>query len=126
MNLLIVLMEINWTGWLPVAAYAIAAFILGWLARHILGGNKQKTALLQNELTELKTKHQAVIVESINRYESLENKYIRLQGNYTTAVTEASKLSDALVKIKELSIALEDANRNNGGENTSERKEFRG
>jgi hypothetical protein len=119
-------MEINWTGWLPVAAYAIAAFILGWLVRHILGGNKQKTALLQNELTELKTKHQAVIVESINRYESLENKYIRLQGNYTTAVTEASKLSDALVKIKELSIALEDANRNNGGENTSERKEFRG
>jgi len=124
MHQLNILLEISTGSWTAIAGFLLLAFILGWFTSQVFGGKRQKTLKMEKEITELKLKHQALIVESINRYESLENKYIRLQGNYTTAVNEASKLSDALVKIKELKINLDEANNKKTADNNSEKQDY--
>ncbi len=109
MELLYILLAINWTCWLPILGWMLGAFILGWLLRHLFGGNT-KLNLLAEEYNNFKLKHESALSDHKGRYTALETKHNTLQSSYATASTDAGKLSGALSKIEELTSALGIAN----------------
>jgi predicted flap endonuclease-1-like 5' DNA nuclease len=110
MKLLFIFLDINWSCWLPILGWMLGAFILGWLLRHLFGGNNTKASLLQQEHNNLKALHQSVIADHNSRYSALESKHTALQSSYATASTDAGKLTGTLSKIEELTAALGIAN----------------
>jgi predicted flap endonuclease-1-like 5' DNA nuclease len=114
MKLLFIFLEINWGCWLPILGWMLGAFILGWLLRHLFGGNtntdNKASLLLQDEYNNLKAQHKTVLTEHNSRYSSLESKHNALQSSFAAATADAGKLSGALSKIEELTMALGVAN----------------
>jgi predicted flap endonuclease-1-like 5' DNA nuclease len=114
MKLLFIFLDINWSCWLPILGWMLGAFILGWLLRHLFGGNStannKASLLLQEEHDTLKTQHKSSLADHNSRYSSLESKHNALQSSYTSAAADAGKLSGALSKIEELTMALGIAN----------------
>ncbi len=114
MKLLLIFLDINWSCWLPILGWMLGAFILGWLLRHLFGGGNKgtnnKAALLLEEHNSLKAKHQSALADHNSRYSSLESKHNALQSSYAGATADAGKLSGALSKIEELTMALGVAN----------------
>ncbi len=116
MKLLIILLEINWSCWLPMLGWMLGSFLLGWLLRHLFGGNKTVTtnnssSLLQEEFDNYKAQHKSTQAEFNSKYSSLESKYHSLQSSFDNTKVDDGKLSSALSKIEELSLALGVANR---------------
>jgi predicted flap endonuclease-1-like 5' DNA nuclease len=107
MKLLFIFLNINWSCLLPILGWMLGAFISGWLLRHLFGGSDNK-AVLMEEHNNLKAKHQAVLADHTNRYSALQSKHNALQSSYASA--DAGKLSGALAKIEELTMALGIAN----------------
>jgi predicted flap endonuclease-1-like 5' DNA nuclease len=87
----------------------LGAFILGWLLRHLFGGNN-KLALLTEENNSLKRLHDDALASHKAKFSSLETTHNALQSSYATASADAGKLSGALFKIEELTTALGIAN----------------
>ena len=109
MKLLLIFLDINWGCWLPMLGWMLGAFLLGWLLRHLFGGNS-KLNLLTEEHNNLKLKHESSLADFGSRFTSLENKHSALQTNYVAASANADKLSGTLLKIEELTAALGIAN----------------
>jgi predicted flap endonuclease-1-like 5' DNA nuclease len=114
MKLLFIFLDINWGCWLPILGWMLGAFILGWLLRHLFGGNNtannKASLLLQEEHDNLKAQHKSSLADHNSRYSSLESKHNALQSSFAVASADAGKLSGALSKIEELTMALGIAN----------------
>jgi predicted flap endonuclease-1-like 5' DNA nuclease len=114
MKLLFIFLDINWSCWLPILGWMLGAFILGWLLRQLFGssskGNNNEAALLMEEHNSLKAQHKSAIADHNSRYSSLESKHNALQSSFSSATADAGKLSGALSKIEELTMALGIAN----------------
>jgi predicted flap endonuclease-1-like 5' DNA nuclease len=114
MKLLFIFLDINWSCWLPILGWMLGAFFLGWLLRRLFGGgstnNNNEVALLMEEHNSLKAQHKSALADHNSRYSSLESKHNALQSSLTSATADAGKLSGALSKIEELTIALGIAN----------------
>jgi predicted flap endonuclease-1-like 5' DNA nuclease len=114
MKLLFIFLDINWSCWLPILGWMLGAFILGWLLRRLFGGggntNNNEAALLMEEHNSLKAQHKSALADHNSRYSSLESKHNALQSSFSSATADAGKLSGALSKIEELTMALGIAN----------------
>ncbi len=114
MKLLLIFLDINWGCWLPILGWMLGAFILGWLLRHLFGGNNtannKASLLLQEEHDNLKAQHKSSLADHNSRYSSLESKHNALQSSFASATADAGKLTGALSKIEELTMALGIAN----------------
>jgi predicted flap endonuclease-1-like 5' DNA nuclease len=106
MKLLFIFLDINWSCWLPIIAWMLGAFILGWLFNHLFGGSKRIGSLTEeNDSLRMKT----VLLQSEHNamYGSLETKHKTLQNNYDA---DGAKLKGALLQIDELVAELDIAN----------------
>ncbi len=109
MKLTPIFLEINWSCWLPMLGWLLGAFILGWLLRHLFGGNNKLNALTE-ENSKLKAKHQSQMTDLTKRFALLETEHHTLQNSFSGASADAAKLSGALSKIEDLNAALSIAN----------------
>jgi predicted flap endonuclease-1-like 5' DNA nuclease len=104
-----VLLAINWICIWPMLLWMLGAFILGWLLRHLFGGNS-KLDLLKEENDSMKRKHESTLLDHKTRFASLETKHNALQASYTSASSDANKLGGALSMVEELKSSLQLAN----------------
>jgi predicted flap endonuclease-1-like 5' DNA nuclease len=109
MKFLFFLLAINWSCWLPMLLWMLGAFLLGWLLKHLFGGDN-KAKLFIEENNQLKMQHQSVVADYSTKYAALETKHTALQSNFATASADADKLKSSLQQIDELKKALDIAN----------------
>jgi predicted flap endonuclease-1-like 5' DNA nuclease len=109
MKFLLFLLAINWSCWLPMLLWMLGAFLLGWLLKHLFGGDG-KAKLFMEEANQLKMQHQSLVADYTKKYSALETQHTALQSNFASASADAGKLSASLLQIDELKKALDIAN----------------
>jgi predicted flap endonuclease-1-like 5' DNA nuclease len=102
----IILLSIDWKCIMPMILWLLGAFILGWILRHLFGGNS-KLNLLRDENTSLQKKFETTVSDYSSKYASLEGKHKELKVNYENASADAIKLGGALSSIDSLKKDLE-------------------
>ncbi len=105
MKSLQIFLEINWSCWLPILGWMLGAFILGWLLKHLFGGNNKMSTSLDTG-----TQHQAIITDLNSKYSALDKKHNEMQSSFSTTNADAGKLSAALLQIEDLKAQLNAAN----------------
>jgi predicted flap endonuclease-1-like 5' DNA nuclease len=105
MKLLQIFLEINWSCWLPILGWMLGAFILGWLLKHLFGGNNKMSASLDDNAA-----HQSLLANLNTKYSALDQKHNDLQASYASSNVDAGKLSGALSQIEDLKGQLNVAN----------------
>jgi predicted flap endonuclease-1-like 5' DNA nuclease len=88
----IILLEINWSCWLPILGWMLGAFILGWLLSKLFGGSNNK-ANFEEESRNLKLQHK----KEMDSYKSSFS---------ASNSADTGKLNAANMKIEELTAAL--------------------
>ena len=116
MKLISILLEINWVCILPMLGWMLGTFILGWLLRHLFGGNN-KAKLLLEENNNLKVQHESVLADYSARLSGLEVKHnavlddhINLKSKFESVSADAGKLPGLIADIGLLKTQLTEAN----------------
>ena len=98
MNLII--LAINWTCILPMLAWLLGAFLLGWLLKHLFGGGNKNIERDYNALT---IEHN----DFTNKYKLLEQKHHDLNLSVNKLQADADGYSAAQVALNNLKRELE-------------------
>jgi predicted flap endonuclease-1-like 5' DNA nuclease len=117
MKFLFVFLEINWACWLPILGFTLGSFLLGYLLRHLFGGEGNKAKLLVEENDNLRMRNDASMTEYSAKYSGLETTHKSVLGElddlrlkFGNANAEAGKVSGLLADISLLKKQLTDAN----------------
>jgi predicted flap endonuclease-1-like 5' DNA nuclease len=86
MKILNILLEIQWSCWLPILGFMLGSFILGWLLKQLFGGSGNASV---EDHGQLKMQHQSTVDGHVSKYNALEGKFNALQTSFAAASSAA-------------------------------------